>query len=265
MLREWKRHPRSIKLLKKSFGSFAPLLRQLGKSGYVFVFNLPRPLADAWGPMGNFWFYGICTRMATMSQVPNPELMASCVGPSLEECKTAGKTTKDNAVAEDLKEEPLQYPPEVARRAVGGGWSSKINFYRDGLFFKRWDKSMETLWALTQEEQGESLAANRRSSAGAALFDSGPKGSLKAKATIIWGAKDPAGESRVALEGVEDYLARGSQILSLEKTGHWIPIEKDGKVVLEEVVKWAVDGERQKLKEVVTADPSWHVKILAER
>lgn len=264
MFRTWKRNPRALKLLKKSIKNLTPLLTQLKKSGYVLVFNLPSPLANVWGPMGNFWFYRVCQWITTKSKVPNAEMMASCVGPSVEECKHAEKLTNGVASNGD-DEEIMAYPPEVKHRANEGGWSSKIRYYRDGLISRPWTKSMETLWALTQEEQAESLASRRRSSAGAALFDSGPEGSLKAKTTILWGGRDPAGEARVALEGVEDYLSRGSQILVLEHTGHWIPLERDGKVVLEDVVKWASDGEKEKLKDLITADSSRGVRVMAER
>jgi hypothetical protein len=265
MLRQWKRNPRSVKLLQKSFTTLVPLLTQLHKSAYILVFNLPSPLAQFWGPLGNYWFIRVCHWMTTKSRVPNAEMMASCLGPSEVECREQSALTNSVVKDADSDEEALRYPSEVSFRARDGGWSSKIKYYRDGLLTRRWNKSMETLWALTQEESAASLASRRRSSAGAALFDSGPDGSLKAKATILWGAKDPAGEAKVALQGVEDYLARGSQILVLGHTGHWVPLERDGKTVIEDVIKWAADGETAKLKDAVMADPERAVTIMAER
>lgn len=159
----------------------------------------------------------------------------------------------------------MAYPSAVKERAPTGGWSTKIRLYRDGAFNKPWTKTMDTLWALTQEEQADSLAKRRRSSAGAALFESGPEGSLKAKVTVLWGSKDPAGEARVVLEGIEDYMSRGSQVLVLPGTGHWIMLEKDGKVILEEVIKWSADGESIKLKDVIGKEEMRGVKLMAER
>ena len=190
--------------------------------------------------------------------------MASSLGPGVEECSSFA-SDKVNGDLKDEDGEVLAYPPAVKQRAPTGGWSTKIRYYRDGLLTKPWTKSMDTLWALTQEEQSESLARRRRSSAGAALFESGPEGSLKAKATVLWGGKDPAGEARVALEGIEDYLSRGSQVLVLEGTGHWMPLEKVGKVVIEEVVNWAAEGETAKLKDVMSQEKLRAVKVMAER
>ncbi|KAF2101830.1 alpha/beta-hydrolase [Rhizodiscina lignyota] len=258
MLRTWKHRPRSVKLLKKAAASLSPLLRQLKKSGYIFVFNLPAPIANAFGPLGNYWFMRLTHELAAegkkylLESREAAEMMAGSLGPSIEECSSP--MTK-----------VMAYPPAVKQRAPTGGWSSKIRIYRDGLLTKSWTKSMDTLWSLTQEEQSESLAKRRRSSAGAALFDSGPEGSLKAKVTVLWGSKDPAGEARVALEGIEDYMSRDSQVLVLDGTGHWMPVEKNGKLVIEEIVKWAADGERTKLRELIKQEDMQSVKLMAER
>lgn len=257
-------------MLKQAAKNLAPLLSQLRKSGYVFIFRLPAPLANSFGSVGNYWFLRLVHGLATEGKKYPPEsreaadMMAGALGPSAEECISID-TEKVNGDKVNEDGEVMAYPAAVKARARDGGWSTKIRPYRDGAFNSPWTKTMDTLWALTQEEQAESLAKRRRSSAGAGLFESGPEGSLKAKVTVLWGGKDPAGEARVALEGIEDYMSRGSQVLVLPGTGHWIPLEKDGKVVLEEVIKWSANGERTKLKDVVNQEELRGVKVMAER
>ena len=68
-------------------------------------------------------------------------------------------------------------------------------------------------------------------------------GSLRAPATILWGQKDQACTQRVCLEGIGDYLAKGSQVVLLPRTGHWTPVEKESRTALGRVVEWYVDGD----------------------
>ncbi|KAF2432093.1 alpha/beta-hydrolase [Tothia fuscella] len=245
MLHTFTQSPRQIRLLARAFSNIRPLLRQIRKSGYVFVFNLPKPMANIVGSLGNFWLFRY---MNAISTHPNPntpiaglkgaELLASSIGPSEKEC-----TTSPNGSPE------LTYGPSVLQRAISrnGGFTEKINLYRQGLLFNPWEKSLQTLWDLNQIEQS---TGRRQSSGGLDLFDVGPAGSLRAPMTVIWGKRDVAIENAIAIEGIGDFMGvRPSQLLVVEGCGHWVPIQEQGVGVFEEVIGWAVEGEKGGLRE----------------
>lgn len=229
-----------FKLLRRVFSNAFPLLRQLSRSGYVFIFNLPRPMANSLGAVGDHWFLRYLNAVSTHPDPPKPlegshgaELLAGSIGPSMKECVTSGK-------------EELTYPDSVRQRAQNGAWFEMIRVYRDGLAYLPWDKSLEILWDLSQIQQ---VKGRRRSSSGA-LFDTGPAGSLKAPTTVIWGKRDIAIEYSIALEGIRDFFGcKSSQLIVIQKCGHWSPIEKQGAPVFEEVIAWAVEGENGSLKD----------------
>lgn len=89
---------------------------------------------------------------------------------------------------------------------------------------------------------------SRRSSlsVGASLFDaggSGPKGALRAPATLVVGHKDVAFDWRLGLEGMGDYLGKGGAVVVCENAGHWLVREEVGLEVLRRVVGSAVGSE----------------------
>lgn len=178
------------------------------------------------------------------------ELLASSIGPSLREC-----TTAVNASA-------LAYSDSVRERATDGGNREKLTYYRHGLAFAPWKKSIETLWELNQlQEQG----GRKRSSSLGALFDTGPEGSLRAPMTVIWGKGDIAIENAIALEGFRDYFAvPNSQLIQISRCGHWSPIEKQAIPIFEEVLDWTVSGEQGTLKDHL-GDNYPMAQILSER
>jgi pimeloyl-ACP methyl ester carboxylesterase len=211
------------------------------KSGYIFIFNLPRPMANSIAAVGDHWFIRYLNAVTTHPDPPKPlegshgaNLLASSLGPSMEECVISGKGD-------------LAYPDSVRQRAQNGAWFEKIRVYRDGLAFLPWEKSLETLWDLTQIQQ---VKGRRRSSSGVGLFDTGPEGSLKAPTTVIWGKRDVAIENSIAIEGIRDFFGcKSSHLIMIQKCGHWTPVEKQGAPVFEEVIAWAAGGEVGSLKE----------------
>ncbi|KAI9762908.1 MAG: hypothetical protein M1835_007959 [Candelina submexicana] len=232
MLAVYMRHPISSRsLLRKARNSMKPLLSQLYKSGYVFVFNLPLPLATFCGSMGNFWFLRLLHRFAAGSKRPlessaAAEALANSLGPGVNDCNTY------------LDDKNLEsYPDSVRKRAHGGAWSQMIRLYRDGVASEPWEKPLELLRDL------HNLDGGRRSSSGEEFIEGGPKGKLKAKVTIVWGKQDLAVDLGLALEGIGDYLVKGSQVILLPRVGHWVPNEKEGRAVLAQVISWAAQGE----------------------
>lgn len=259
MLKTWLRSPFNISLIRKAFSNILPVIRQVVKSGYVFVFNLPYPLANVVGNVGDFWWYRYLNAVSTHPDPSKPlsgthgmELLASSVGPSTIQCGVVFVNSHPE----------LAYSDSVRERANTGGSQEKLTYYRHGLAFSPWEKSLETLWELNQiQEQG----GRRRSSSAGALFDTGPKGSLKAPATIIWGKSDIALETSLALEGFKDFFgASDSQIIQIRRCGHWSPLEKQAVPIFEEVIEWTLGGEKVGIREQL-GDSYPMAEILSER
>ncbi|OJD36308.1 alpha beta hydrolase [Diplodia corticola] len=89
---------------------------------------------------------------------------------------------------------------------------------------------------------GDQQQQRRRSSlsVGASLFDSagsGPRGALRAPATVVAGGDDVAFDWRLALEGVGDHLGiKGGAVVVCEGAGHWLVRERVGMEVVRRVV-----------------------------
>lgn len=211
------------------------------KSGYVFLFNLPLPLANVIGNVGDFWFLRYINAIATDPDPKLPlegmygaEALASSVGPSTKECDSSPNGQPE-----------LAYSDSVRHRASNGGWTSKISVYRDDLAFGPWAKSLETLWDLNQID----FSTGRRDST-ADLFEVGPVGTLRGRTTVIWGKNDAALENSLAIEGMGDFFGgRPSQLITVEKSSHWAPLDKQAVSVFEAVIEWAVQGEKGTLRE----------------
>ncbi|KAF2837746.1 alpha/beta fold family hydrolase [Patellaria atrata CBS 101060] len=248
MLRTWAHKPTSTRLLGKAWSTLSPVLSQLNRSGYIFAFRLPKPIADRCGTMGNNWLLRVMHRAAARSKTflegaAGAESMAGSLGPSLVECTGDG------------------YPEGAKSRAKHGVFLEMVRYYRDELALGRWEKSLETLAELsTLESQGH----RRRNSSGVGIFEDGPKGALKARATLLFGLKDLAFEPTMILEGLSDYIPRGSQIVTLPRTGHWLPCEEEGIDVLLESITWSLEGEKGSLKKRLE-DTRSNAKVTVER
>ncbi|KAK2837019.1 hypothetical protein FQN49_006486 [Arthroderma sp. PD_2] len=231
MFQTFLREPwRSRHVLCKSIKALAPVLHQLKRSKYIFVFHLPIPLVRYVGYGGKYSFLKAIHEIAAgkigeFTVRDAQESMASTLGPSLEECKT---TTPNGE----------KYPESVRTRAEVGNFKDTTSYYRHGAAADPWHKSLETISAL----HGIWPDEHRRASCGTGVFDPAP-GALKANATILWGLKDPAIDSHLALEGIADRLVQGSQVIVLPRSGHFTPMEVESRGALEEAVQWAVRGE----------------------
>ena len=263
MLSAWKRGPNNLRLLSKAFANIKPVLKQIVKSGYIFVFNLPRPLSDALGALGDHWMLRLINA-ATVSPDPKQPLdgshgaesLASSVGPGPKQCalrQPADNTAPPVSGPSDKSTScslPLYYGDAVGRRARSGGWSEKLRLYRDGCLTRPWTKSLEVMWCLNQLENSDEVLIRRRSSGSTAgLFEVGPEGVLGAPTTVIWGREDVAIENCIAIEGLGDYFGvRGSQLVVIGRCGHWTPLERLGAPVFDAVLEWTLAGERVPLK-----------------
>ncbi|KKY20985.1 putative alpha beta hydrolase [Phaeomoniella chlamydospora] len=229
--------------LTKGFRCLIPLVRQVYKIGYFFSFQLPSGLVRYLLRGGNRSFLRGIHQYATgenNSLLDQNTYLAGCLGPSSDDCKpqTAG----------DGKQKPKSYPASVVQRVMQDNCAYEATeYYRSGAWSDPWEKSLETIAALydIEQSQGGSLSSRRHSS-GALLFSEPYKGALKAPATIIWGQKDPVLMQQFCLDGIGDYLAKGSQVVMLPRTGHWTPSEVEGRKAVTRVIEWAILGEKDK-------------------
>jgi pimeloyl-ACP methyl ester carboxylesterase len=233
---------RSRSMLPKAWKTVKPALRQAFLSGYVFAFQLPMPLVNYLGTGGNrAWLRGIHANAhgnrETYTGEEAAEAMASTLGPSVEEYNTE---TSDH----------LTYSPSVLKDGGLGNWAHSISYYRHNTATARWSKSIETIASLHAISRGNEI---RRTGSRAGVFDEGPKGSLKAESTFVWGLNDIALDRRICLEGIDDYLTHRSQVVTLPHSGHFTPVESESRKILEEVIMWASRGEKEDITAALKA------------
>lgn len=220
---------RNFGCLKKSFVAIRPLLNQVFLFGYIFAFHLPKILVKYLGTGGHFSFLRGIGRAAYgrhKAEYNVQDSLAATLGPGLLEVET--KTNQGDT-----------YGQSVHARAASAGeaWWHQTAYYRNGLATRKWEKSLETIAELFNVEN-ESSPIRRRSSLGSTpLFGEQYPGALKAPATILWGENDLAVGKAICLDGISDYLAAGSEVILLPKTGHWATVEKESRVALARLVE----------------------------
>lgn len=258
MLHTYLRSPLSVSLLKNALSTLKPVLGQLGKSFYVFVFNLPYPLNTFFATFGDYWLLKTLHNVAAgllgrdgkfkrkLNEKEAMDYLATSTGPGV-------------AQLEDGK---LAYPEAVNKRIDDLGMSEKIRIYSEGLLMGTWEKSLETVVALSEVQA--STSRHGSGSSGAGLFDEGPPGALKAPTTVVYGKHDLGFDRTLALESITDYMGKGSQVVLLEGAGHWLPTEEFGSRALEKVVQWAMGDERVSLRKSV-AEFGDAAKLLVEK
>lgn len=235
--------------LRKSLETLKPLLKQLLLFGYIPAFHLPRFMVAYLGTGGNCAFLRGALRAEygkDKSEWSLANSMAATLGPSEEECKTQ---ISDGSVANDNPDGTagvIAYSKAVRDRAQSRASSfvDKTRYYTDGAGTQKWQKSLETLAALYNIENEDSCSTDlhRRRSSSSGIFEPPHAGSLRAPVTIIWGQKDQACTQRICLDGIGDYLAKGSQVVLLPRTGHWTTVEKESRIALGRVIEWYIEG-----------------------
>ncbi|KAF1945734.1 alpha/beta-hydrolase [Clathrospora elynae] len=246
MLHTWTRSPFNIGLLKNGLRALSPVAGQFRRSFYIFCFLLPLPFSKIFATFGNYWFLRVLHQLGkgprNMSQktltalnaVETAESMAISTGPGIAQLGSSGG---------------MQYGPSVRRRVNDRGMSEKIRIYREGLFFSKWEKSLEITAALFNIS---SDVTPRRASTSGTLLNMAPKGALKAPTTIMLGEHDLAFDLRLVLDNSRDYLVKGSQVVIIKGAGHWLPLEETGRRVLGETVQWALRGRSSDSKNEAT-------------
>ena len=167
------------------------------------------------------------------------ESIAASFGPSTQDCKASLPTI---AASKYLASQ--QYGQSVVARAQDPGAvvMSLTSYYRDGLAFDHWTKTLQLIADLDSIQRGNAngSASRRRSSStssGAIFGGEMYRGSLHAPTTILWGQKDQACTQALCLDGIGDYLPRGSEVVVFPKTGHWFPVERQSRDVLAKVLE----------------------------
>jgi pimeloyl-ACP methyl ester carboxylesterase len=233
MFHTWTGHPFNTTLLKNALRALKPVISQFSRSFYIFCFLLPAPFNLFFASFGNYWFLRILHSLGLGPSKKGDDLLKRLDPKAAAEsmCMSTGPALPQ------LLDQPVggttgRYGESVRRRIKDRGMSEKIRIYREGLFLGQWEKSLETTAALFQMRYEDDRA-----------LDAAPKGALKAPTTFVLGQRDPAFDLRLALDNIRDYLVKGSQVLVVKDAGHWMPTEPTARVVLEQLVLWALSDE----------------------
>lgn len=225
----------------QAFHTISPILRQAFLSGYIFAMQLPLPLVRFFLTGGNSSLMVGIHRKSFGTYKPTiedkAEAMSTTMGPSHAE------STSKNESGET-------YPTEVDYHREFSKILDMASYYRHGAAAATWHKSLETITAL-HSIAGESEL--RRTSSGAGVFDEGLPGAFKAPVTVIWGQNDLALDRRICLDGIADYMVKGSQVIMLPQSGHWTPVERESRAALEAAIQWGLVGEKGDVETAVQA------------
>jgi len=163
--------------------------------------------------------------------------MASSFGPGPEECKTSIPAVNGTYTTNGESQGEM-YGTSVLERAKSPeeAFWNMTGYYRDGVAWRPWTKSLETitdLYALETSASESSSPGRRRSSiSSSGLFADQYKGALHAPTYVLWGEKDQACSRPICVDGIGDYLGRDSEVTLLPRSGHWTAIEKEARPAL---------------------------------
>lgn len=232
MFSTWRRAPTQYGLLLKALSPLKPVYVQLKRSGYVFAFNLPWSLAVQSVTRWDLWLVRVMHSLAQghKSIEDSDEVIYSL----------AGFLGPMKQMYDPTRLEAKRYGDSACKRyEKWGGFAEAIRYYREGLATRPWEKNLDTIIRLSDlAEHNTKIRKRKPLTATSAL-----PGALGASVTVVFGAKDPALDTRIVLEGLDDYMARGSQIVQLP-LGHWVPKEGEGPLVMATVIEWALGDER---------------------
>lgn len=155
------------------------------------------------------------------------QAMAASLGPT--ECEAETKTAVHSEGYGSTAIHRARSPAALLWQMTG--------LYRNGVLRGTWLKSKETL---------DSMPETRNHPHTASLTGAeGNLARLQVPATVIWGIKDHVLMPEICLDDVHKYLAPRSEVISLPRTGHWVPIETESIQVILEVLRYHTDSHRQ--------------------
>lgn len=249
--------------LRQAVDELKPLLEQFFLSGYIFAFQLPRAMIKFLATVGDSAFPSLIHsseyRIDRADFNPHHS-MAVSVGPGEAECRTA--TDEAN---------PLTYGPSVLTRArEAGSWFVHFTaYYRDGVIFDEWQKSFGASGIDTGTEDSSMVSGHQDhqpSSAPSNAIGGSRTASLRVPATILWGERDRFCGKEICLDGIDQYLIKGSQVVMLPDTAHWTPLERNSRHLLQgvlEAVTQKEDIDRNELEALIHESyPSARVSLV---
>lgn len=241
MLRTWIRQPLSLGPLMEAAMALGPVATQMRHSFYIFCFNLPPPFSSFFSTFGNYWFLRILHSLGKGKPSEGEQLIRRLNAREASEAMAISTGPGSLQVqGEPSQQGSLRYGESVRSRVHDRGMSEKIRIYREGLFVGKWEISQQTIAALSELSVPSNVTQGSNSIIPS--LGSAPNGYLQAPTTLVLGEHDPAFDRRLGLDGIEDYLVAGGQVLLVKGAGHWLPLEPHGRWVLEKVVSWALKG-----------------------
>lgn len=213
-LQEWWAQKWSPEKLYEAKEAVRPVVAQLVKSNYIFMFRLPFFRAARFDFVMDH-LISICHRAVRRDKVDDWEgrSWASSIGPGVEQCS--------------VSEQADGYGTSVAERAMrysSGDWDTRLRFYREDLFSGTWTLCGDLV------SQGVTQAHSTTNTS---------HGTFQCPASILFGVRDFALDYRICVTGVEDFFrpANGkkgaeSHIVLAKDCGHWSPLEQTGSQVL---------------------------------
>ncbi|KAK0283624.1 hypothetical protein LTR35_006083 [Friedmanniomyces endolithicus] len=268
----WTRDYMKVNLAFSAWRSIAPLATQLLMSSYVFMFNLPHAVLSMipsttmaylldWCHREGHHRRGAASKTGKLLEVLLAESRASSFGPSSAEFTTREHDNKT-------------YSPSVVKRAATsppGDWLQRIRLYREDLASGKWNLAPTLQQYRPAPEMDEET--------------------FKCPVTAVFGLRDVAIEPRVALNGIERYFPRStnvatgsgghekrvtstasgagaSHIVRLKECGHWSLLEEPvGSGVVEKTLLWLLPQQngtvsKGSLEDALTSDElAQHVTI----
>ncbi|KAK5129062.1 hypothetical protein LTR85_000395 [Meristemomyces frigidus] len=222
----WRRKPWEISLFKSAYAEIDPVVKQLLKSSYIFMFNLPFPLTAL--SLAVRQLLRLCHREISGGHSSDAMITATSNGPSEAECVFRSPAGGN-------------YGSSVLRRARNGlpsAWLERIRLYREGLATGKWTPNDSTKQHIFK--YGEATGGARK------------YGTFNYPMTIIFGTHDLAFDTRIVLDGIEDFFDPGtgdkakvsaqSHVIRLPGQGHWLFTSKRGAQIVEQVLLFLLTG-----------------------
>lgn len=212
--------------LREAKETLAPVLTQLIKSNYVFLFTLPLPVSFRRRLSFVLEFLiSLCHRSAAAGREEDSTMAAwswaASIGPSIEACATT--TPSGEGYGDSVRSRAERFPR--------GDWEMRTKLYREGLFSGGWTLRHETL--------------------GHGVQQVGNEGGFQCPASVVFGLRDFALDYRICVRGVGRLFKvvegkrkdgeGGNHVILLEECGHWSPVEETGTGVLRELLMEVMD------------------------
>jgi pimeloyl-ACP methyl ester carboxylesterase len=203
-------------LLKAALANSRPVLSQFIRSGYIFVFRLPKMVVRPLLKAGDSWVLWASTRASHRKKA---EVLAS-LGPSRLSIESSGTYKGCERKFGDEPATMARYYSEYIGSEVAGVFLS---------------------------EQTDSNQTGQR---GAILKAPSATELIHTPTVVIWGVEDPHLRKDLSLDGLSEFIP-DLQVVELPRAGHWAQLTPIGEAVLEVVVVGLVENSGYHVKKDV--------------